>query len=124
MCSCSVPSKQPLAPPSRAGGLSSGIDLALRVVERYFGRETAASTADYMEYQGQGWLDPDSNAAYRLRRTSTAAHPLCPVCDMDVDVATAPQSVYAGKTYYFCMPSHKSVFDAAPEKYLEAAAGS
>jgi YHS domain-containing protein/putative intracellular protease/amidase len=107
-----------------AGGLSSGIDLALRVVERYFGRETAASTADYMEYQGQGWLDPDSNAAYRLRRTSTAAHPLCPVCDMDVDVATAPKSMYAGKTYYFCMPSHKSVFDAAPEKYLEAAAGS
>ena len=38
-----------------AGGLSSGIDLALRVVERYYGRETAARTATYMEYQGQGW---------------------------------------------------------------------
>jgi transcriptional regulator GlxA family with amidase domain len=38
-----------------AGGLTSGIDLALRVVERYFGRETAQATADYMEYRGDGW---------------------------------------------------------------------
>ena len=41
-----------------AGGLTSGIDLALRVVERYFGRETARRTAEYMEYQGKGWLPP------------------------------------------------------------------
>ncbi len=40
---------------STAGGLSSGIDLALRVVERYFGRKVAEATATYMEYQGQGW---------------------------------------------------------------------
>jgi transcriptional regulator GlxA family with amidase domain len=40
---------------STAGGLSSGIDLALRVVERYFGRTVAETTATYMEYQGQGW---------------------------------------------------------------------
>ena len=39
-----------------AGGLSSGIDLALRVVERYFGRPTAERTATYMEYQGRGWI--------------------------------------------------------------------
>src|SRR5262245_28729717 len=41
---------------STAGGLSSGIDLALRVVDRYFGREAAQATASYMEYQGQGWI--------------------------------------------------------------------
>jgi transcriptional regulator GlxA family with amidase domain len=41
---------------STAGGLSSGIDLALRVVERYFGREVAQTTAAYMEYQGKGWV--------------------------------------------------------------------
>jgi transcriptional regulator GlxA family with amidase domain len=35
-----------------AGGLTSGIDLALRVVERYYGRETAVATATYMEYEG------------------------------------------------------------------------
>jgi transcriptional regulator GlxA family with amidase domain len=33
-----------------AGGLSSGIDLALRVVERYLGRAAADATAEYMEY--------------------------------------------------------------------------
>jgi len=33
-----------------AGGLTSGIHLALRVVERYFGREVADVTARYMEY--------------------------------------------------------------------------
>lgn len=41
---------------STAAGLSSGIDLALRVVERYFGREVSQRTATYMEYQGQGWM--------------------------------------------------------------------
>jgi transcriptional regulator GlxA family with amidase domain len=41
-----------------AGGLTSGIDLALRVVERYFGRDVARRTATYMEYQGKGWLTP------------------------------------------------------------------
>ena len=39
-----------------AGGLTSGIDLALHVVERYFGRDVAQRTATYMEYQGKGWL--------------------------------------------------------------------
>ena len=39
-----------------AGGLTSGIDLALRVVERYFGRRVAERTADYMEYQSKGWI--------------------------------------------------------------------
>jgi transcriptional regulator GlxA family with amidase domain len=38
-----------------AGGLTSGIDMALRVVSRYFGVEAAAATARYMEYEGQGW---------------------------------------------------------------------
>ena len=40
---------------STAGGLTSGIDLALRVVERYFGRDIAQMTADYMEYTSDGW---------------------------------------------------------------------
>jgi transcriptional regulator GlxA family with amidase domain len=39
-----------------AGGLTSGIDLALRVVERYFGRGVAEQTAVYMEYQSKGWV--------------------------------------------------------------------
>jgi transcriptional regulator GlxA family with amidase domain len=47
-----------------AGGLSSGIDLAVRVIERYFGREAADETAYLLEYQGKGWQDPQSNSVY------------------------------------------------------------
>lgn len=38
-----------------SGGLSAGIDLALHIVERYFGREIAEETAREMEYEGIGW---------------------------------------------------------------------
>jgi putative intracellular protease/amidase len=38
-----------------AGGLSSGIDLALHIVDGYFGRDIAAATARQMEYEGIGW---------------------------------------------------------------------
>src|ERR1700751_2002246 len=106
-----------------AGGLSSGIDLSLRVVERYFGRDVAVQTAYYMEYQGQGWMDPNSNHTYRTRRASTGAHPVCPVCDMEIDPAVAPRSVYHDKTYYFCMPAHKAFFDKAPEQFLDSSDG-
>jgi transcriptional regulator GlxA family with amidase domain len=34
-----------------AGGLTSGIDLALHIVEKFYGRETADRTAAYMEYR-------------------------------------------------------------------------
>jgi transcriptional regulator GlxA family with amidase domain len=47
-----------------SGGLSSGIDLALHVVERYFGRDVATATAYQMEYQGGGWKDANSNSVY------------------------------------------------------------
>jgi transcriptional regulator GlxA family with amidase domain len=106
-----------------AGGLSSGIDLALHVVERYFGRDVAKSTAYQMEYQGQGWMDPASNGAYAVVRASTDTHPVCPVCDMDVDANPAPKSVYQGKTYYFCSADHKGQFDSAPDTFLKAIAG-
>ncbi|MEY2491312.1 MAG: hypothetical protein QOH24_263 [Verrucomicrobiota bacterium] len=103
-----------------AGGLSSGIDLALRVVERYFGHEVAQKTAYNMEYQGQGWMNPDSNQIYASTAVSTAEHPLCPVCEMDVDPATAPKSVFKGKTYYFCSPDDKETFDKVPDKFADA----
>jgi putative intracellular protease/amidase/YHS domain-containing protein len=101
-----------------AGGLSSGIDLALRVVERYFGRDVATQTAYDMEYQGQGWLDPNSNSIYAKIRTSANGHPLCAVCSMTVDTATAPTSVYKSTKYYFCSQDHKGQFDAAPETFV------
>jgi len=38
-----------------AGGLTSGIDMALHVVARYFGDEVAAATAAYMEHASDAW---------------------------------------------------------------------
>ncbi len=101
-----------------AGGLSSGIDLALRVVERYYGREVAQKTAYNMEYQGTGWMNPDSNQVYAKSPVSTAEHPLCMVCGMDVEPKIAPKSVFKGVAYYFCSEDDKKTFDAAPEKFV------
>jgi len=98
-----------------AGGLTSGIDLALRVVERYFGRDVASQTASLLEYQGQGWLNPSSNAEYARPTSQTANHPLCAVCGMEIDRSLS--STYKGKTYYFCVREHKQIFDASPEKF-------
>lgn len=107
-----------------AGGLSSGIDLALRVVERYYGREVAQKTAYNMEYQGQGWMNPDSNGIYATALVSTAAHPVCSVCGMDVDPKIAPKSTFKGTTYYFCSEDDKKTFDSTPEKFVHAPSAS
>src|SRR6266566_3605524 len=101
-----------------AGGLSSGIDLALHVVERYYGREVARKTAYNMEYQGEGWMNPDSNQTYATSPVSTPEHPLCTVCGMDVDPKVAPKSVFKGATYYFCSEDDKKTFNAAPDKFV------
>ena len=99
-----------------SGGLACGIDLAMHVVERYFGREVAEATAYNLEYQGQGWKDGSSNVIY----AQAVKGPTCPVCGMEADPATAAKSVYKGRTYYFCaMTDHKALFDAAPDKYAE-----
>lgn len=40
-----------------AGGLTSGFDMALHVVSRYFGDDVAEATAVYMEHDSSGWRD-------------------------------------------------------------------
>ncbi|MGH8320261.1 MAG: DJ-1/PfpI family protein [Steroidobacteraceae bacterium] len=42
-----------------AGGEASGIDLALHMVAKRFGEGTAQATANFMEYQGNGWRTND-----------------------------------------------------------------
>lgn len=102
-----------------AGGLTSGIDLALRVVERYYGRDTAERTAVHMEYQGQGWLD--SSGAANAIYAKTPAGLTDPACGMLIDSKTPHKSEYKGTTYYFCTAKCKNDFDAAPEHFVEAA---
>ena len=40
-----------------------------------------------------------------------------PVCKMQVDEKSSPQSSYEGREYYFCGSSCKTVFDKNPAKY-------
>ena len=98
-----------------AGGISSGIDLALRVVERYVGHELAVQVADGMEYQGKGWLDPNSNEVYAKMPELTGARPLCPICFMEPDRSISAN--YKGKTFYFCMKDHKEMFEKHTDVY-------
>ena len=42
-----------------AGGLTSGIDLALHVVARYYGNEVAQVTADLLEHRSELWKNPE-----------------------------------------------------------------
>jgi len=104
-----------------SGGLTSGMDLAFRVVERYFGRGVAEETAYNIEYQGRGWTNPDSNLVYTAPPRYTADKRLCPVCGMEADPTIT--SVYKGKTYLFCLRDHKETFDKAPAKFVSAAQG-
>jgi putative intracellular protease/amidase/YHS domain-containing protein len=99
-----------------AGGLTSGMDLALRVVGRYFGAEAIERSAFQLEYQGQGWMDAKSNSVFAVK----PAGDICPVCWMQVDRKVSPSEVYKGQTYYFCMKEHEVAFDAKPDKYIEA----
>lgn len=103
-----------------SGGMTSGMDLAVRTVDRYFGRAVALKTIEQLEYQSQGWLDPTINQVYAGEPVASQGHVLCPVCHMEVDPAAAPKSVYKSKTYYFMGEAHKKLFDADPEKYLNA----
>ncbi len=104
-----------------SGGLTSGMDLAFRVVERYFGRGVAEETAYNIEYGGRGWTNPDSNLVYTAPPRYTADKRLCPVCGMEADPTIT--SVYKGKTYLFCLRDHKETFDKAPAKFVSAAQG-
>jgi putative intracellular protease/amidase/YHS domain-containing protein len=104
-----------------SGGLTSGMDLALRVVERYFGREVTEKLAFRLEYQGNGWMSADSNEVYAKYKIPTMATtgPICPVCGM----AGLPSisSTYKGKTYYFCMQADKVTFDNSPDEFVKPA---
>src|ERR1700751_2883188 len=103
-----------------SGGLTSGMDLAFRVVERYFGRKGAEEVAFQLEYQGKGWMNAASNSIYanyeKPKKATTG--PLCPVCSMEGNPSIS--SNYKGKTYYFCMQDAKMKFEEAPEDFVKA----
>jgi len=105
-----------------AGGLTSGIDLALHVVERYFGRDVATNTAYYMEYQGRGWMDASgaANSEYSESKPAAGSDPSDAVCGMAVSKETKFTTQRGGQTYYFCQQSCKDQFDEDPEAFVKA----
>jgi YHS domain-containing protein len=69
-------------------------------------------------------LSEDNKSAVKVKiGTAPAvntAQVVDPVCRMKVDnPKTAPKSVYAGKTYYFCSKEDKAKFDKNPAAYLK-----
>lgn len=46
-----------------AGGLTSGIDLALHIVARYYGVDQARQTAAYLEHQSDAWLTNEAGTS-------------------------------------------------------------
>jgi|SRR5690348_2258076 putative intracellular protease/amidase/YHS domain-containing protein len=102
-----------------SGGLSSGMDLALHVVERYYGRQIAENAANWLEYQGDGWRDISgaSNKAYL--KPSPTGHE-CPICTMPVDTSAVNKFEYKNTMYYFCTNQCKKRFEEDPEGSLAA----
>lgn len=50
----------------------------------------------------------------------TTTKTIDPVCGMEINPDTAAgQSEFKGETYYFCSPSCKEKFDAAPDKFIK-----
>lgn len=101
-----------------SGGLTSGMDLAMHVVERYFGRQAAEQNAYYMEYQGEGWKDSSgaANAAY-LNVKIRPGFEEDPVCGMDVKKGEV-KADYQGTTYYFCTNNCRERFLKSPEAFV------
>lgn len=46
-----------------------------------------------------------------------------PVCGMEINQESAPaETVYDGRTYYFCSADCKDAFEEDPEEYIGSAA--
>jgi P-type Cu+ transporter len=59
----------------------------------------------------------------RLRPGNASAETVCPVMKHALAgpvTASTPHSTYQGKTYYFCCPACKPVFEKNPSKYVHA----
>ena len=99
-----------------AGGLTSGTDLAFRVVERYFGRDIANQTASMLNIRARAGStrlptprlpDPSSKVRIILSAPSAAWRLIA---------LSSFSSTYKGKTYYFCVREHKQILShASPE---------
>lgn len=99
-----------------AGGLTSGTDLALHVVERLLGPGWAERTAKDLEYFGDGWHDPSVNAAFAAVPVAPPAREIDPICEYAVDPAEAVVTTWDGRDYFFCGEWCRDLFLKAPDR--------
>lgn len=70
-----------------------------------------------------GTMGTMSNTCPMMTKAAVAKKPAEIRCAVRGEIVknpkTAPKSVYKGKTYYFCCPSCKPLFDKNPEKYIK-----
>ncbi|HMR94349.1 MAG TPA: DJ-1/PfpI family protein [Microthrixaceae bacterium] len=100
-----------------AGGLTSGTDLALRIVDRLYGADAAALAASQLEYFGEGWRDPTVNAEFATDPVPPPGLALDPVCGMAVNPAAAVSVAYRGSDHAFCCDWCRDTFLATPERF-------
>lgn len=100
-----------------AGGLTSGTDLALHIVERLFGSDTAELAASQLEYFGVGWRDPAVNATFANDPSPPPGLVLDPICGMAVNPAEAISARWQGVDRAFCSDWCRDRFLASPERF-------
>jgi YHS domain-containing protein len=64
-------------------------------------------------------LNAEVHLMSSARRNNVNGTVTDPICKMEVDLATTRySSLYKGRTYYFCAPGCKAIFDQNPAKYV------
>ena len=109
-----------------SGGVTSGIDGALHLVEQFSGKDAADSVARVLQYRRDTPVFPAATKARVLPKT--AAEPGAkatklaldhdPVCGMTIGPDDSYRATYGGKTYGFCSAHCRDQFEANPTKYL------
>lgn len=111
-----------------AAGLTSGIDLALRTVARYFGPETAGQTAEFMEHHGDGWQPEHGHVltSADAAEAVVAAPPRGVLQGLDPVHLTRGHEVsgdpsiaeeYEGYRYHFADRESREEFRTDPDRY-------
>ena len=100
-----------------AGGLTSGTDLALRIVERLLGADTAQRAASDLEYFGEGWRDPSINAPFAVDPVLPPGRVLDPICGMTVDPTSAITATWDRRVFSFCAEWCRDLFLASPARF-------
>ncbi len=100
-----------------AGGLTSGTDLALHIVDRLLGSGAAELAASQLEYFGDGWRDPTVNAEFAIDPVPPPGLALDPICGMAINPQGAITATWHGNDHAFCSEWCRDMFLASPERF-------